>query len=72
MEDADGSFLLWIPIGIAGYLYNKFDESGHGGLAAILGGGISLFLVLTFPVQSTLAALVALGLWLLLSYFKKR
>lgn len=71
VEEAGGSFLFWIPIGIAGFLYKKLDESGNGGSAAVLGGAISLLLILNFPIQMALAALAGLGIWLLVSYFKQ-
>ncbi len=69
-ETGDG-FLLWIPIGVAGYLYNKFDDSGRGGLAATLGGGASLILVLIAPLAMTLVILVAFALWLIVRFLKR-
>lgn len=62
-NDGGGGFLLWIPLILAGVLYGRFEKTGNGKLAAIVGGGLGLAVIYFFP---GFAALLVVAGFLLL------
>ena len=66
MERGDGfEYLFWIPIILAGSLYKKYEKSGNGGLAALVGGGLGLLFIYFFPLISA----IIVGILMLLVAF---
>lgn len=59
-SDDGGGYLLWIPLILAGVMYTKFEESGHGKLAAIAGGLAGLAVIYFFPLFSTIIVAAAI------------
>lgn len=52
-NSGDGfEYLFWIPIGLAIFLYQRFEKKGFGGFAATVGGIIGLAFIYYFPLIS--------------------